>query len=90
MSEPTKMIVQLTVAELDEIIERAVVRALSGNGQAAEQSRLLSPDEAAAIIGVNKAWLFRHGKRLPFTRKLSRKNIRYDEAGLRRWLAARR
>ena len=90
MSEPSKMLVQLTVQELDEIIERAVTRALSNNGRPAEESRLLTPEEACEILHVNKAWLFRHSKRLPFVRKLSHKNVRFDEAGLKRWMAARK
>jgi hypothetical protein len=74
VSEPPKtdrMIVTLSVSDLEQIVEAAVERALSSNGRPAEESRLLTPDEAAAIIGVKKDWLFRHGKRLPFVRRLS-------------------
>jgi hypothetical protein len=52
--------------------------------------RLLPIDEAAALIGVKPAWMARHHKQFPFTRKLSRKVIVFDQAGLRKWLAARR
>ena len=55
----------------------------------AEQDRLLTVDEAAAILGVTPKWLYRH-KRLPFVRPLSRKALRVSEAGLRRWLAAKK
>jgi hypothetical protein len=54
-----------------------------------EQDRLLTIDAAAAILGVTPKWLYRH-KRLPFVRPLSRKALRVSEAGLRRWLAAKR
>ena len=55
----------------------------------AEPDRLLSVEEAAAILNVTPQWLYRH-PRLPFVRKLSRKAFRVSETGLRRWLAARK
>lgn len=52
--------------------------------------RGLNAAEAAAQIGVSPQWLYRHARRLPFARKLSRKKTVYSEAGIRRWLATRR
>ena len=52
--------------------------------------RLLKPAEAAALLKVTTRWLYRHHRPLPFTRKLSRRLLRFDEAGLHRWLAHRR
>ena len=51
--------------------------------------RLLKPAEAAALLKVTTRWLYRHHRSLPFTRKLSRRLLRFDEAGLHRWLAHR-
>lgn len=55
-----------------------------------EPDRLLTPAEAAAALGVTIQWLHRHSKQLPFARKLGHKTLRFSEAGLRRWQAARR
>jgi predicted DNA-binding transcriptional regulator AlpA len=55
-----------------------------------EADRLLTPTEAAAVLNVTPRWLYRHAKRLPFTRRLSRKALRFSEAGLSRWQATRR
>lgn len=55
-----------------------------------DAERLLSPAEAAALLGVTVAWLYRHAGHLPFTRRLSRKALRFSEPGLRRWVAARK
>lgn len=55
-----------------------------------EPARLLSPDEAAQRLGVTVAWLYRHSGKLPFTRRLSKKALRFEEAGLQRWQATRR
>jgi hypothetical protein len=52
--------------------------------------KLLTADEAAPILGVAPRWLYRHAGQLPFTRRLSRKVLRFSEAGLRRYAATRR
>jgi predicted DNA-binding transcriptional regulator AlpA len=52
--------------------------------------RLLTAEEAAALLGVTPAWLIRRAKRLPFSRSLSRKIVRFSEVGLQRWAAARK
>lgn len=67
----------------------------SGNGKteaqaAADRDCLLTPQEAAQRLGVSPKWLYRHHKRLPFTRQLSRKVLRFSEAGLRKWVATKR
>jgi predicted DNA-binding transcriptional regulator AlpA len=62
----------------------------SGYARTPEAERLLTPPEAAALLAVTVTWLYRHAGRLPFTRRLSRKALRFSEPGLRRWLAARK
>ncbi len=54
------------------------------------EDRLLTAEEAAARLGTTPRWLRRRAGKLPFARRLSRKTVRYSEAGLTRWLAARR
>jgi excisionase family DNA binding protein len=56
----------------------------------AETDRLLTPAEAATMLGVAVPWLYRHANRLPFTRRLSRRTLRFSEAGVKRWLSTRR
>jgi len=50
------------------------------------KDRLLPPEEAAALLGVTVRWLYRHAGQFTFTRKLSRKVLRFHEAGLRRFI----
>jgi predicted DNA-binding transcriptional regulator AlpA len=57
---------------------------------ALDAERLLTPPEAAAMLGVTVPWLYRHAAQLPFARRLSRKALRFSEPGLRRWLVARK
>ncbi len=52
---------------------------------------LLTPTQAAeAIGGVTVKWLYRHTKGLRFRRDLSRKVVRFERAGLLRWMATRK
>jgi len=52
-----------------------------------ECSRLLTPAEAAEIARVPARWLNRRTKGFRFRRDLSRKQIRYEEKGLRNWIS---
>jgi excisionase family DNA binding protein len=77
--------------EIRKIVREEIAAALSGNGHPAEEKeKLLTPEQAAELIGVKKEWLYRHAKQLPFCRRLSRKAVRFNETGLKRWLAARK
>ena len=53
---------------------------------AAPQDRLLTPEETAALLGVTVRWLYRHSGEFTFTRKLSRKALRFQESGVRRFI----
>jgi predicted DNA-binding transcriptional regulator AlpA len=48
-------------------------------------SGLLNVEEAAERLGVATAWLYRHHKSLPFTRKLGHRTLRFDSRALQRW-----
>lgn len=54
------------------------------------EGRWLGADEAAEILRVDRKWLYRRAKSLPFARRLSRKKLLFSEIGLRNWMSARR
>lgn len=56
---------------------------------AATASHPLAAEQAAAIAGTSKRWLLATTKGMRFRHDLSRKQPRFDEAGLRSWLASR-
>lgn len=58
-----------------------------GESDAREEDRLLTPDDAARLLRVTVTWLYRHHKQLPFSRRISRKVLRFSERGLRQWMA---
>ena len=65
---------------------RTVPGTPSPNGQPADD-RLLTAVEVAGIYGRSVEWVYRQAKRWPFTRRETRKTLRFSEAGLRRYLA---
>jgi len=76
--------------EIENRVRKVVREELSNalaNGAVSgpESEKLLTPEQAAALMGVKKDFLYRHKTQLaPFTRRLSRKAIRFTEAGVRR------
>ncbi len=57
---------------------------------APESDRLFDVNEAAEMLGVDTRWLYRRADRLPFTRRLGPRTLRFSEAALRRWIEARK
>jgi excisionase family DNA binding protein len=54
-----------------------------------QEDRLLTPQQAAELLGVTMRWLYRRSGKLPFARRLSRKTLRFSDSGVRRYLATR-
>jgi predicted DNA-binding transcriptional regulator AlpA len=50
-----------------------------------EPDALLTAEQAAKLLSVTPHWLYRHWKQLPFSRRLSRKTLRFSESGIRKW-----
>ena len=52
--------------------------------------RTLNADEIACSLGVDRCWVFRHLKILPFVRRISRKSLAASEKDVLRWRDAQR
>ena len=50
------------------------------------QDRLLRIDEAAARLQTTKDWLYRHWGELPFTVRLSPRQLRFSAKGIERYI----
>ena len=70
--------------ELDGMIQRAVERASNGNGHH-DRDHLLDVKAAAKVLSVSKEWLYDHASRLPFTRKLGPKMLRFSYLEMMKW-----
>jgi hypothetical protein len=53
------------------------------------EDELLTAEEAAKILNVTPRWLYSHAKKLPFTKRISRKCLRFSKAGLYRYINKR-
>jgi len=56
---------------------------------AADGDEYLTTAEAAALLKVSSKWIYRRSSRLPFVRKLSRRELRCSRRGLERFMATR-
>ncbi len=53
------------------------------------EDHLLTVDEAAGVLAVERTWMYRHADTLPFTRRLSTGTLRFSSDELQRWMASR-
>ena len=80
------MLVTMTVGQLRELI-RAEIKASSTTQH--EADRMLTAEEAAEMLSMSTDWLYHNAKKLPFTRKLGPKMLRFSQQGIKKWLATR-
>ena len=75
----------------DEIrrIVREEVQAVTKNGHS-DEDRLLDAEQASQLLGMSRYWLYRHAKKLPFTRKLGPKMLRFSSQGIQKYLVTRK
>ena len=85
MNEP-KNPFDLLLDPIRAVVREEISKATNGNSHA---DRLLTPEEAAELLGMSVKWLYRNAPKLPFTRKLGRKSLRFSHIGIQKYLAAR-
>jgi len=87
--------IPLVLGQLETVKARLFIRLVGCAGPEVrpaetQPDKLIDATQAGEILGVNPRWLYRHARNLPFTRRLSRKVLRFSEAGLRKWQATRK
>jgi len=95
MSEPKKAdiddstpSVHLTVGQLKALVREEIEKAAAQNGQ--DGDKLLDAEAACEVLSCSPDWLYDHHKKLPFTRKLGPKMLRFSYQGMQKWLATRK
>lgn len=73
----------------NENLRRAVQASDSPHAEGSDD-RLLTADEAAALLGLTPAQVKRRASGYSFTRKLGHRTLRFSEAALRRWIERKR
>jgi len=69
---------------------REELRAIQGQNGHHEGDKLLNAEKASEILNVGEDWLYRHASRLPFTRKLAPRVLRFSYQGIQKYLATRK
>jgi predicted DNA-binding transcriptional regulator AlpA len=87
ISSDNILAVNLTVGQLREILRQEMNRA--NNAEHTAKDPLLDVKEASQLLGVSEDWLYRNAKKLPFTRKLGPKMLRFSYQAAMKWLATR-
>ena len=78
---------------LDQIraaVREEIGKAANANGAAVKGDRLLNPKETARILSVSEDWLYHNAKRLPFTRKLGPRLLRFSYSGLLKYIESKK
>jgi len=87
--DATRLIVQLSAIVLaagGRLGCQATSQGPEASSTPDSEDHLLTVDEAAKRLNVQPRWLYSNHHRLPFTKRLSRKALRFSERGLLRWL----
>ena len=95
MNEPKKaniddssLSVTLTVGQLKDLVREEIEKAVGQNGRQGDE--LLDAKGAAEILCVGEDWLYHHHKKLPFTRKLAPRVLRFSYQGIQKYLSNRK
>ena len=95
MSEPKKadiddssLLVTATVGDLKALVRGEVEKAMGQNRH--QGDKLLDEEAACEILSASPDWLYRHASKLPFTRKLGPRMLRFSEQGIQKYLATRK
>ncbi len=70
-------------------IIRQEIQAVRQNGHQGGD-HLLDVESASKLLSVDESWLYRHQKKLPFTRKLAPRVLRFSYQGIQEYLASRK
>jgi predicted DNA-binding transcriptional regulator AlpA len=84
MSESVNSLEEVIGAIVKKNVKEAVFEAMN---QRSDEDRLLDATEAAKMLSVSEDWLYRNAKKLPFTRKLGPKMLRFSHLGIKNYLA---
>lgn len=76
------------IAKLDTLLLRRLV-AGSEPHPGVSSDRLLAAAEAAQKLGTTKDWLYRHANTLPFAMRVGKKQLRFSEIGIERYIHQR-
>jgi len=81
------MLMQAAVVQSALAANLAAISPDLGSKPEDTEDHLLTAEEAAAILNVKPRWLYARAKKLPFSRRISRKCLRFSKIGISRYLS---
>jgi predicted DNA-binding transcriptional regulator AlpA len=79
MNEQTMALAEALSATFKQVIDGAIREAIKGHS---DEDRLIDVKEASKLLGMSTDWIYRNHKKLPFTRKLGPKVLRFSYQGI--------
>jgi predicted DNA-binding transcriptional regulator AlpA len=89
-AEAASALVELASLQSAVATRLRLAPAVGPNPGPPDSDRLLTAQEVAVLFGRSVAWVYRQAKHWNFTRRVTRRTLRFSESGLRRYLAQRR
>jgi predicted DNA-binding transcriptional regulator AlpA len=89
MSDSVKNPFDLLIEQIRAVVREEIKAAASANG-AAKGERLLKPEDAAELLSVSEDWLYHQANKLPFTRKLGPRLLRFSYQGMLKWMESKK
>lgn len=93
--QTTRVLTTIGITAVNALMLRQLDFAVEGGGVGTqqeiagdEQGRFLTVEEGAAILHRDPRWFYRHARRLPFIRRVSRKSMLIVESEFFRWINA--
>jgi predicted DNA-binding transcriptional regulator AlpA len=79
-------VIVTTPEQLEALIEKAVKNAVRSKAE----DRLMDPQEVAKLLSVSEDWLYHNAHKLPFTRKLGRRLLRFSYQGMLKYIDSKK
>jgi predicted DNA-binding transcriptional regulator AlpA len=77
------------LARLDTILLTILLSANEVHSSGQQSDRLLDVEAAAGKLGTTTDWLYRNASRLPFAIRVGKKQLRFSETGIERYIHQR-
>ncbi len=89
ITSPTDILGEALLGAIRQAV-REEFQALIGQNGHQGGDHLLDVENASKLLSVDETWLYRHHKKLPFTRKLAPRVLRFSYQGIQKYLATRK
>lgn len=89
MSDQNKQPFEPFFDAVRQIVREELRESLKGD-PASGSDRLFTAEQASDLLAVSPDWLYRNSRKLPFSRKLGAKMLRFSGEGIQKYLSSKR